>query len=193
MHRLGQVGEFSVAGDDLIAAGQPTLSKIELTAGEAVFGSALSMLNDGDVYGNESEAESGASFTPSDGAVVTAFLDTKLHPRGYDITSIVSLTGSGGMVAAQERSSQKYDVAYSTADEPNVFIPLRGNKNATVDANALGWCEMRVTLSGGTNVLIARGVAKLRFTFHNPGSANLESMYREIDVFGSPSTPAERR
>ncbi len=151
------------------------------------------MLNDGSVYGNESGAESGASFTPSDGAVVTVTLDTNLHTLGYNITSIVSLTGSGGKEAGQERSSQKYDVAYSTVDEPNVYVPLWGHQKALVDANALGWCEMRVTLSGGNNVSIAHGVAKLRFTFHDTGPANSESMYREIDVFGSPSTPAERR
>ena len=76
--------------------------------------------------------------------------------------------------------------AYSSAAAPDKFIAIRcDKKSVTVDQSAYGEQELRVTLHGRRNAPIAVGVAKLRFTFHNTESADPESMYREIDVFGS--------
>jgi hypothetical protein len=157
-----------------------------LTSGETFQSGGVEKLNDNDIYGGKREGNSEASFTPSDGAVVTIGLNTALHPRGYDVKSIVVLTGSAGSARMQQRSSQKYDLAYSTADAPDVFIPVRCDRGATVDRDAHGWPEMQTKLSGGKGVPFARRVARLRFVFHNTNSPNPESMYREIDAFGSP-------
>ncbi|MCD4728854.1 MAG: FecR family protein, partial [Pirellulales bacterium] len=195
-HQLAQTGEFAVAKDDLIDAGQPTLSKIELNSGKAGWGSNVLKLNDGDVYGELNYSSTEHTFNPFDGAVVTVTLNIDLHPRGYDVRSIVSLTGSAGGRdrGQQDRSSQKYDVAYSSVDDPDVFIPLRCDKGATVNRIAHGWRELQATLAcRAEDAPIARGVAKLRFVFHDTASKDPESMYREIDVFGSPSASDERR
>ena len=186
-HQLGATGEFKVAADDLIGAGQPTLEKIELTYGEALLSSNPASLNDGEVYNGLRETNTRATFTPSDGTVVTISLNTALNPQGYDIASIVVLTGSGGHTHNQRRSSQKFDVAYSTVEEPEVFLPLWCDRGATVNRDAYGWWEMQVVLRSVKEIPLARGVAKLRLTFHNTNSPHPESMYREIDIFGSPS------
>ena len=55
---------------------------------------------------------------------------------------------------------------------------------------AYGAEESRATLTAGKHALIASGVAKLRFTFHNTFTEEPESMYREIDVFGVPTKNA---
>ena len=185
--RIGARDEFRVAKDDLVNAGQPTFSNIEIIEGKAKFYSDVHKLNDGKTYAGLGEEVSKDTFAPEDGAVVIMTLNTLLHPLGYDIKSIVSLTGSGGMGLKQDRSSQKYDVAYAVVGAPDKFIALRGEQKATVDCPAHGWAEEQTTLTGGGNELIASGVIKLRFTFHNTSSKNPESMYREIDIFGEPT------
>ncbi len=186
-HQLGLVGEFTAAKDDLMGAGQPTLAKIELNSGKTMYASSVLQLNDGDVYHEWKNTKTTTTFNPFDGAVVTVTLNTDLHPRGYDIRSIVSLTGSGDR-RGQDRSSQKFDVAYSSVDDPDVFIPLRCDKGATVNRVSHGWQELQATLAcRAEDAPIARGVAKLRFVFHDTDSKDPESMYREIDVFGSPT------
>jgi hypothetical protein len=144
-------------------------------------------LIDGDVYGDESPMSTRTAFTAAEGTAITISLNTELHPRGYDLREIVVLTGSEGRDGNQDRSSQKYDVAYSTVAAPDVFIPLQCDKAATVDRNAQGWKEMQTTLSRGNHTPIAGGVAKLRFSFHVTHSVDPESVYREIDVLGAPT------
>ena len=191
--QIGPYGTFIVAKDDLINVGQPTLAKIELTSGEAGWNSSVSKLNDGMIYvgGTIKQMHTEDTFNPKDGAVVTVTLNTHLHPLGYDIRSIVSLSGSGGASSWQDRSSQKYDLAYSQINEPEKFIALHCDRNATVDRSAYGYEEEQVTLRGDQKQPIAVNVAKLRFTFHNTGANDSESMYREIDVFGSATNKIE--
>ena len=184
--RIGARDEFKIAKDDLANAGQAMLGKIELVAGEAGFSSDVLKLIDGDTYAGQREDVSQESFTPKDGAVVVITLNTSLHPHGYDVKSIVSLTGSYGE-AGQNRSSQRYDVAYAGVDAPNKYIPLRSKEKNTVNCSAFGMQESQVTLTSSGNYPMASGVAKLRFTFHNTDTPDPESMYREIDVIGTPT------
>ena len=190
---IGSQGWFSVAKDDLINIGESTLARVELVHGKALFNSDVRKLNDGEIYAGRHNNNTEEAFVPSDGAVVVMTLNTAIHPLGYDIRSIMSLTGSEGPRDPQRRSSQIYDVAYARVNNPDEFITLHGDKNATVDRSTLDPKdeEERVTLFGDGSPLIARRVAKLRFTFHNAVPVNLESMYREIDVFGSPSKDKE--
>jgi hypothetical protein len=180
--KTGSPGTFSAEKGDLINAGQATLAKIELFAGSAKFGSSIGVLNDGDLYHGEYAGSSAYSFVPSDGTRVLITLDTVRHPQGYNIDSIVSITGS-----LQRRSAQCYDVAYSTVQKPSVFVPLRCDYFSTVNHDADGADEAKATLTSGNDMPIASGVAKLRFVFRDcRPSPHRESMYREIDVFGSP-------
>jgi len=189
--RIGARDEFKVAKDDLANAGRATLGKIELVAGEAGFGSDVLKLIDGDTYAGQREDVSEESFTPKDGAVVVVTLNTSLHPHGYDVKSIVSLTASYGE-AGQNRSSQKYDVAYAAVDAPDKFIPLRSKEKNTVNCSAFGMKEVQVMLTSSGDYPMASGVGELRFTFHNTDTPDPESMYREIDVIGVPTEGKQR-
>ena len=196
-YQTGAFGGFTVAKDDLVNAGQPTFSKIEPVPGNAGFGASdIHKLNDGEIYAGLDKSFSEETFQPYEGSVVVMTLNTTLHPLGYDIRSIVSLTGSAGtsnpIPPGQDRSSQKYDVAYSTVGDPDRFIAMRGNKDATVDCTAHGFEEEQVTLRSGSGAPIVSGVAMLRFTFHNTKSIHPESMYREIDVFGEPTAAEDK-
>jgi hypothetical protein len=194
--QIGVPGTFAVANNDLINAGQPSLTGIDLTFGTAEWRSGIGKLIDGKTYGpgalrERPEQDTEDTFNPSDGATVTVALNTTDHPQGYDVQSIVVLTGSSGRRGQergwlpQDRSSQRFDLAYSLASVPDRFVTLQGDKKATVDRDAQGYPEMQVTISSGGKKPIASGVAKLRFTFHNTESSDPESMYREIDVLGA--------
>ena len=185
----GPSGTFKVSNDDLINVGQKTFSAIELTSGEAGWQSSVTMLNEGGIYHGMETQVSDYTFNPKDKAVVTITLNTAIHPQGYDIKSIVTLTGSAG--DGQNRSSQKYDLAYSTVGNPDKYIKLHGDNAATVN-----WYtdtpEARATLTDARGGLIALGAAKLRFTIYRTTSRDPESMYREIDVFGIPAKATDQ-
>ncbi len=168
----GGTGTFGVSSSDLGQASGTTLS---LDSGSANFGSAAGKLNDGNIYGVDGADVTTQSLTPSDGAVVTYHFDLTANPAGYDLTSIVSLTG-----AAQGRAQQVFDVSYSLVSGGG-FTSLASVLGSLTGNNAAG--ETRVTLS---NLGLSQ-VADLRFTFHN-GSGG-ESMYREIEVIGFASVP----
>lgn len=107
--------------------------------------------------------------------MVTYHFDLTANPSGYDLTSIVSLTGTG-----QGRAQQVFDVAYSLVSGGG-FTSLASVLGSLTGNNADG--ETQVTLS---NLGLSQ-VAGLRFTFDD-GSGG-ESMYREIDVIGFASVP----
>ena len=165
----GDVGSFGVSGSDLGQAAGTTLS---LDAGTEMFGSAVAKLNDGGIYGFLPADSTADTLTPSDGAVVTFHFDLTASPLGYDLNSIVSLSGS-----SQGRSQQVYDVGYSVVGGGG-FTPLASVLGSLTGNEAAG--ETQITL----NNLGLHDVADLRFTFHD-GSGG-ESMYREIDIAGTP-------
>jgi hypothetical protein len=176
----GPVGSFQAAGNDLINAGRPTLESLRLTSGSALFKSDADKLNDGAVYGSGKAFSTIESFAPSHRAVVTITLNIAAHPSGYDVHSIVSLTGF-----TLPRAGQRYDLEYSTVDHPG-FIRLAGDHGSTVNRFNDAAGEVRVTLLNG-NLPIASGVHRLRFTFYCAESSTPESVYREIDVLGAPT------
>jgi hypothetical protein len=124
--------------------------------------------------------------------VVTVALNTSVNSAGYDITSIMTLTGCADNVT--DRISQKYDVAYHVVGgAPGAWTTLAGgDAGATVVRAFTGTGgevyggETRVTISGIT----ASGVDQLRFTFHGNSTQNETSLYKEIDVLGTATAAA---
>ena len=186
----GAGDHYGVSTTDLINTGQATFSSIAFS-GTANWGSSVGKLNDGSEGGGG--ANNGECLAPSDGGVVTVVLDTSVNSFGYDITSIITLTGCADNES--DRISQQYDVAYHVAGgAPDTWTTLAGDAAATV---ARSWTstsgpgetyggEMKVTISGMT----LTGVDQLRFTFHNAPPQNTISLYREIDVFGTATVAA---
>jgi hypothetical protein len=168
----GGPGGFGVSNTDLGQASGTTLS---LDSGSASFSSSVGKLKDGSVYGSGSILETPESLTPAEGTVVTFHFDLTASPLGYDLTSIVSLTGTG-----QSRAQQVFDVSYSLVSGGG-FTSLASVLGSLSGNNADN--ETRVTLS---NLGLSQ-VADLRFTFHN--GAGGEAMFREIDVIGFASVP----
>jgi len=184
----GDYPYYGASATDLINAGRSTLASLTLNPGSVQWDTLLVNLNDGMDPGGLGWT----GFGPTDGAVVTAVLNTGTggNAAGYDITSIISLTSNSD---GADRISQKYDVAYHVVGGGATWTTVSGDAGATV---ARAWPygpiggtggdfrgEMKVTLSGMT----LTGVDQLRFTFHNfPNTA----IWREIDVFGTATVAA---
>ena len=184
----GGIGTFTVSGSDLANAGQPTFSSITIEdPGDRAFGSHESMLVNGVVYDASGQGNTVETLTPAaGGAVVTITLDTTTNTLGYDINSIVSLTGTG-----QGRAQQSYDVAVSQVGSSDFgaspLFSVRQDNPAQPD---LGDGEVQVTTTDTTGRL-ATGVDQLRITFFDVGTVEPEMMYREFDVFGAPTPVPE--
>jgi hypothetical protein len=175
----GNSTAFTVSNSDLIEQGQPSFGSLVIVSGSLEFGSSVSNVNDGLVYGGGpaipgNTGNTAYTLSPSDGFVLDIDLNTLPQPGGYTIDSIVTLTGTN-----QERASQVYDLSYATAADPTTFIPV-----ASVDAvTSEGSGEEQVTITGDDGAPIGTGIAVLQFTFHNDPIVGTD-MYQEIDVFG---------
>jgi len=119
------------------------------------------------------------------GDVITYTLNTGASPRGYNIAKIVSTTSWN-----ENRFGQRYDVEVRKVGAPaGAFVPLVSVDHRPVSS---GTSSAQVTVtafsgSGGLNTgTLASGVAEIRFIFKN-GTIYGHSMYRELDVFGSPT------
>jgi hypothetical protein len=184
----GPINTFSVSGSDLANAGSPTFSSIAIAdPADRAFSSHESMLVDGGVYDANGHGNTVATLTPAaGGAVVTITLDTGTNTLGYDITSIVSLTGTG-----QSRAQQSYDVHVSQVGSggfgPSPLFSVRPDLPGNVDL-AEGEVQVTTTDTGGT---LATGVDHLQITFFDVGTVEPEMMYREFDVFGAPTPVPE--
>ncbi|MBN2578717.1 MAG: PEP-CTERM sorting domain-containing protein [Pirellulales bacterium] len=188
--QTGVQNTFAVSNSDLIEAGQPTLLSSVLTSGTEMFSSSVTKINDGVAYGVDNNYyDTTTTLTPSNATVVTVTLDTTTNTLGYDIDTIVSLTGNG-LWNGFSRTSQKYDVSYSTVSDPSTWVYLSGDAGATVDRLADTAEEEQVIISSGSAAPIATGVKSLQFTFYDKGASGYEqNEYREIDVVGTATVP----
>ncbi|MCX6925290.1 MAG: hypothetical protein NT154_19080 [Verrucomicrobia bacterium] len=175
--RTGTYGTFAVSKVDLMNAGSPSFSSISIDQAE-LYGSTVSALNDGDIYGGLSPGVTGPSLTPADGAVVTIVLDTTSRPQGYDIKGVVSLTGYA------QRALQSYDVAVATVSSGGAFTHLFSITNAGVQTG-----ETQVATQDDQGQPLATGVQQIQITFHNAGPNHYQSVYREFDVFATGASP----
>lgn len=171
----GPNGTFAVSSVDLAES-----AGFVQTTGTAMFGSSLDFLHDGSVYNGNPPENSGPSFAPSNGSVVVVNFDLLAKPEGYDIDSVVTLTGNG---AFQNRTAQAFTLAYATVSAPASFQSI--TLTPAVDPflpnniNSNSW-EVQTIISG----LGLENVAALQFTFANNGGDG-EALYREIDVYAA--------
>ncbi len=107
--------------------------------------------------------------------------------NGYDLTNVIVY---GGWSDAS-RDQQHYSLFYSTVASPTNFDNLIAFVDFQPINTANAQSATRVTLTG-TNGIVARNVAALRFDFNVLVSAveNGFTGYAEFQTFGQPSAPA---
>ena len=177
-----------VSATDAANQGISSFGSLTQTAGSAIFGSQLSILNDGIVfnpttYGTGDRGDTTYSFTPSDlSVVVFAFTS----PQNVGTINTFAMSGAG-----QLRSAQNYGLEYQSGTSwTSLFSSLDTSAPGNLDAgNTTTWVNLDFSgLPGGA----LANVDALRFTFKNVGED--ETLYREIDVVGvavpEPSTCA---
>ncbi len=191
-NQFGGPGAFSASKTDLINTGQVSLVSIGILSGSADFGTSVTKLNDG-FFLDSTESSTAAvnGFIPTPSTVVTAVLNTAVSPLGYDISSVVSLTGNypGG----EQRDGQAYDLAVHLVGGSG-FITLASPRfDADSSAGENTAQEQQVTITGDGGGLLTNHVDQIQFTFYNtswPTQPNQwEDLYREIDVFGVAAIP----
>jgi hypothetical protein len=121
---------------------------------------------------------------------VTIRLDTVAASKGYSLNSITSIYGWQNY--DQSFSDQNYAVSYSTVTAPGKFIPLAAVNYHPF--NPTGRSDKANSSKVDLTDLPATGVAAVRFTF-SPYSNGVDKqggqMIREINIFGSPTSPAQ--
>ncbi|MCX6925291.1 MAG: immunoglobulin domain-containing protein [Verrucomicrobia bacterium] len=145
------------------------------------FGSSVAALDDGLIYSANGAGNTDWTLTPAAGSLVTINLNTTASVKGYDLSSIVSLTGT-----AQNRAQQAYDVAVrqvgSSTFTPLYSVPPVGSTAQNV--------ECQVVATNATALPMATNVVAIQLTFNAvpwSGGGLQGSMYREFDVYGGPS------
>jgi hypothetical protein len=167
-----------VSATDAANQGISSFGTLTQTAGTAIFGSNLNILNDGVVYNPGTMNDRGNtvySFTPSDGSVIEFTFNS-----AQNIGSINTFAMSG---SGQLRSAQNYGLEYQSGGNwTSLFSSLvtsaPGNLN---DGNTTTWVNLDFSGFAGGSLA---DVTALRFTFQNVGGN--ESLYREIDVNAVP-------
>jgi hypothetical protein len=169
-----------VSSTDAANQGSAVLGSLTQTVGSAMYGSSLSILNDGIVfnpvtYGTADRGNTAYSFTPTDGSVVEFTFNS-----AQNVGSINTFAMSGG---GQLRSAQNYGLEYQSGGNwTSLFSSL--NTSAPGNLNypqTTTWVNLDFSgFSGGS----LADVTALRFTFQNVGGN--ESLYREIDVNAVP-------
>ena len=161
-----------VSATDIANVGSSTLSSLTQTTGSAIFGSSVSVLNDGIVFdGVGDRGDTSKSFTPSDGSQVVFEFNSA---RKVSEINTFAMSGSG-----QTRSAQNYKLEYRSG---SIWTTLFGSLNTSAAGNLdTGNTSTRVNIdfSGFLGGSLAN-VDALRFTFYNVGGD--ETLYREIDV-----------
>jgi hypothetical protein len=161
-----------VSATDLANVGSSALSSLTQTTGSAIFGSSVSLLNDGIVFdGVGDRGDTSKSFTPSDGSqVVIEFSSAR------KVSEINTFAMSGG---GQTRSAQNYKLEYrSDSTWTTLFSGLNTSAAGNLDAGNTS-TRVNIDFSGLTGGSLAN-VDAFRFTFYNVGGD--ETLYREIDV-----------
>ena len=144
-----------------------------IQSGEGIFGSSLAKINDGKFIADAANRDNSAEcFVPADGTVVSV-----TFPDGADILSVITYAASG---SGQVRSGQNYTLEYAKTNSSE-FMPLVDYLNV-LDPQNIDAPSTSTKVSHAFTPGVLRDVGTLRFTFHNVGAGDGETMYREIDV-----------
>ena len=186
-------GFFSVSNDDLLQTNLASITTDD-PGPLPLTGQTLSALYDGSMYGPKGEGKNGDShhsFSIRDGKSVTFVLDTRVNRQGYTIDSIDVYSGY-----VYWGAGQKYKVEFSQVGHDG-WLPwpvVRVDRRALWDdCNSYEEARSHVH-SRKQDAPLATHVGKIRFTFYDRNNQTLstpsgnfrrESVYREIDIFGS--------
>ena len=171
-----------VSATDAANQGVSSFGTLTQTAGSAIYGSLLSILNDGIVYNPEvnDRGNTAWSFTPSNGSVIEFTFNS-----AQKIGSINTFAMSG---SGQFRSAQNYGLEYQSAGNwTSLFSSL--DTSAPGNLNSVNTSTMVILDFSGFAGGYLADVNALRFTFQNVGGNN-EPLYREIDVIAVPEPSA---
>ena len=160
-----------VSATDIANVGSSTLSSLTQTTGSAIFGSSVSVLNDGIVFDGGDRGDTSKSFTPSNGSQVVIEFNSA---RKVSEINTFAMSGSG-----QTRSAQNYKLEYRSGSTwATLFSNLDTGAAGNLDAGNTS-TRVNIDFSGLSGGSLAN-VDALRFTFYNVGGD--ETLYREIDV-----------
>jgi len=168
---------FGVSNTDLVNTGSSALTGTTSSQATPNWGTTVNGAHDG-IHTQNFGTYSG-QYAVNSGTTLT--FDLGGNPAGYDISSIISLSGYADPT---DRISQKYNVEYSLVGSA-AWNALAGDiTGATVNRawvkggteNYVG--ELQVTISD----MSLTGVDGLRFTFYNYAAV---AIYQEIDVTGT--------
>jgi hypothetical protein len=119
------------------------------------------------------------------GTFSTTFnLDLTGAPLGYDLSQIDTIAGWDSF-----RSQQRYSLWVSRTDSTDFdFVGVFQIEDNDAGAS-LGTGSTRIRLMGDFGLPIALNVDAVRFDFIKTGNSDGGPVYREVDVFGTPSIP----
>ena len=170
--------QFTVADDDLVEAGQPSLSTpvIETNYDQQGGFGAVGVINDGQFTTNQSDGMLDISSTPTG---VNYSVNFELS-GGYDIAEINTYS-----YWVDERHGQRYEVWYSVTGDPN-FQQLGSGQFLYEAPNSTA--AVRISITDDTSSTLLADVDALRFDFFRtiPGTSSSDGVYYEIDVIQVP-------
>ena len=200
-------GSFVVADNDLLQTSLASATTDQASPGMFPGQMSLSVLYDGKLYGPhyddpfyepnkklkvQCSPSCDGSFSFANGKSATFVLDTRVHKHGYTIDAIDLYTGH-----VCTRVGQKYKVEFGQVGQegwlsrPVVNFDHRGlwSDFETV------WEACSHIHARPAGLPLATGIDRIRFTFYDQCNPNtpgwaVESIYREIDVIGSPTGKA---
>lgn len=164
----------------------------------ASFSGDINALNDGVSISGDLSGTSGNMYLTNEiTGTVTMTFDLTGSVTGYDLSSIVS--NAGWISNAQFHASQTYQVLVSLVGSSD-YNPLVLTSGAVSGGNVsydpfIGGSAgyTRVTITNDSGPAIASGVDGIRFVMTNLPLNSIENntVYREIDVFGTASAVPE--
>lgn len=164
----------------------------------ASFSGDTNALNDGVSISGDLTATGGNMYlNNTNPGTVTMTFDLTGSVTGYDLSSIVS--DAGWLANSQFHASQNYQVLVSLVGSSD-YNPLVLTSGAVSGGNVSydpfiggGAGYTRVTITNDSGPTIASGVDGIRFIMTNLPLNNIENdtVYREIDVFGTASAVPE--
>lgn len=181
-HRVGPHNSFLASATDLIDESSQTVLRTISSIAKPLDESDARALHNGTIYdvGTPNTYAGTSALCPPNGMSVTYDLNLEDSPTGYDILWIMSISGGG-----EGRRGQRYRVELSTVDNDQFFGLVDEQQLRFADD---GEGEMHVRLERSNKQPLGRGIDQIRFTFFDAPGAAAASAYREIDVFGRPTT-----